>query len=100
LPCLQNDFKFSAEEVKQAEKGDKRTCYPFKGGEGAALKRLEEYLFERKAVGHYSATRNNLIGANYSSKLSPWLANGTLSARKVYHETKRFEKEEKKNEST
>jgi len=51
-------------------------------------------------VGHYNDTRNNLNGTNYSSKLSPWLANGTLSIRQVYHETKRFEKENSSNEST
>ena len=40
------------------------------------------------------------MGANYSSKLSPWLANGSLSIRKVYWETKKFEAEQTRNEST
>lgn len=48
----------------------------------------------------YNDTRNNLLGSNYSSKLSPWLANGTVSIRKVYWETRKFEKEQTRNEST
>ena len=40
------------------------------------------------------------MGVDYSSKLSPWLANGSLSIRQVYHMTRKFEREVKKNEST
>jgi len=73
---------------------------PFKGGESAGLARLEEYLFETGSLATYKETRNGLLGANYSSKLSPWLANGSLSIRKVYHETRRFENEYERNDST
>ena len=45
-------------------------------------------------------TRNELIGANYSSKLAPWFACGALSSRYVYHEVKAFEKKHHANEST
>ena len=54
----------------------------FKGGETEGLKRLEAYC--KKAVNHYSKTRQSLIGPDYSAKLSPWLANGCLSIRKIY----------------
>jgi deoxyribodipyrimidine photo-lyase len=40
------------------------------------------------------------MGADYSSKLSPWLACGAISSRYVYHETKRFEAEFLENGST
>lgn len=40
------------------------------------------------------------MGADYSSKLSPWLACGAISPRFVYHETKRFEAKHLENEST
>ena len=93
LPDLQSDLGFSEEEVKKSSAHDKRICYKFQGGEEAGLKRLDEYVFSRRAVSKYSTTRNNLIGANYSSKLSPWLANGSISPRQVYWEVKRFEKE-------
>ena len=91
-PDLKTTFGFSEEQVKAAEP-DKRSCYPFKGGEKEGLARLKEFLFTKKAIEHYKDTRNNLTGDNYSSKLSPWLANGTLSIHQVYHETKRFETE-------
>ena len=40
------------------------------------------------------------MGADYSSKLSLWLACGAISPRFVYHETKRFEENFQENEST
>jgi len=51
-------------------------------------------------VGHYATTRNSLLGSNYSSKLSPWLACGSISPRYVYFEVKSFEEKRRKNEST
>ena len=76
------------------------TAFPFQGGETAALKRLDNYFFESKKLGFYKKTRNGLIGTDFSSKFSPWLANGSLSPRTIYWEVKRFEKEHVKNEST
>jgi deoxyribodipyrimidine photo-lyase len=34
-----------------------------------------------------------LVGDEYRSELSPWLANGALSARYIYHECQRYKKE-------
>lgn len=79
---------------------DDRAAIDFKGGETEALKRLNYYFFESKKLGFYKKTRNGLLGADYSSKFSPWLANGSLSAKKIYHEVKKFEKEHYKNQST
>lgn len=78
MPKLE-DFGFTKEEIER--KVDERTCYKFDGSEEAGLKRLEEYVFKNRAVGHYNDTRNELIGSDYSSKLSPWLAIGSLSCR-------------------
>jgi deoxyribodipyrimidine photo-lyase len=100
MPDLEKDLGFTKAEVEQANERDKRGCYNFIGGEEAGLKRCKEYITQRKAVGHYAVTRNELIGEDYSSKLSPWLANGCLSIRQVYHETKQFEKDVQRNEST
>ncbi len=79
---------------------DSRTAFPFKGGEKQALKRLQEYFWETEKLADYKKTRNGLIGKDFSSKLSAWLANGSISARTLYWEVKRFEKEVRKNEST
>lgn len=76
------------------------SAFPFKGGETEAIKRLKNYFFETKKLGVYKKTRNGLIGTDFSSKLSPWLANGSLSAKHIYYEVKRFENECFKNEST
>jgi len=61
---------------------------------------MEEYINTKKSVGHYNDTRNQLIGSEYSSKLSPWFANGNLSPRAAYHATRDFQKKHGTNEST
>lgn len=79
---------------------DNRTAFPFKGGETAALERLQNYFWETKKLQVYKKTRNGLVGTDYSSKFSPWLANGSISARTIYKEVKVFEKEIIKNQDT
>ena len=72
----------------------------FAGGEAAARERLSHYLWQSRAVTHYKDTRNRLLGDDFSSKLSPWLASGCLSVRRVADELSRFESEVVANEST
>ncbi|MFS4469506.1 DASH family cryptochrome [Maribacter sp. 2210JD10-5] len=79
---------------------DARTAFPFKGGESRAIARINEYFWETKKLAYYKKTRNGLLGKDYSSKLSAWLANGSISPRTIYWEVKRFEKEIKKNQDT
>ena len=57
----------------------------WKGGEEAALARLEHYL---KKVKKYNDTRNNLLGKDYSSKLAPWISNGSISIRYIHAKVK------------
>ncbi len=79
---------------------DERTAFPFKGGEQEAEKRIKDYFWETKNLAKYKETRNGLIGTDYSSKLSAWLANGSISPKQIYYAVKRFEKEEVSNQST
>jgi deoxyribodipyrimidine photo-lyase len=79
---------------------DVRTAFPFKGGEKAGLARLQQYAWETKKLSYYKKTRNGLVGTDYSSKFSAWLANGSLSPRMIYHEIKKYESQIEKNEST
>lgn len=72
----------------------------FKGGESAAVGRLQTYFWEQDLLKVYKETRNGLLGADYSSKFSPWLALGCISPRFIYWEILRYEKERKKNQST
>jgi deoxyribodipyrimidine photo-lyase len=71
----------------------------YRGGTTAAIAHLRQYL-ERALPHSYKATRNQLHGLDYSSKLSPWLALGCISARSVMQELKQFESEQGANEGS
>ena len=79
---------------------DSRSVLDFKGGEDAALERLDQYFWDGDNLKSYKFTRNKLLGADYSSKFSPWLANGCLSPRRIYWEVGKYEEQRKKNVST
>ncbi|MDX2065845.1 MAG: DASH family cryptochrome [Fimbriimonadaceae bacterium] len=72
----------------------------FTGGETAGLARLQEYLWERDRLRVYKETRNGMLQFDDSSKLSPWLAAGCLSPRRIYAEIRRYERERVENDST
>lgn len=84
----------------ESTKPDSRAVLPFQGGEAEALKRLEHYFWQEDRLKNYKFSRNGLLGADYSSKFSPWLANGSLSPRKIFWEVKEYEEQRKKNVST
>ena len=74
---------------------DARSSFPhhtqaFAGGETTAAAHIQRY-FSTPRVSQYKATRNGLTGTDYSSKFSPWLATGALSARTAHAGLKRFE---------
>jgi deoxyribodipyrimidine photo-lyase len=79
---------------------DLREAYSFEGGELAAMRRLNAYLFDTHSISKYKETRNGLIGENYSSKFSAALAMGCLSAKYIYHAIKRYEAQFGANDST
>jgi deoxyribodipyrimidine photo-lyase len=79
---------------------DARAVLPFKGGETSALERLNEYFWAKNCLKDYKETRNGLIGADYSSKFSAWLALGCISPRCIYEEVQRYERERIANDST
>ena len=59
------------------------------GGESAALARLKHYLWDTGCISAYFDTRNGMLGPDYSTKFSPWLALGCLSPRTIHHEVLR-----------
>jgi deoxyribodipyrimidine photo-lyase len=79
---------------------DERTAFPFKGGLQKAKERLVAYFYESEKIAFYKETRNGLIGSDYSSKFSPWLALGCISPREIIYELMNFEKLKIKNDST
>jgi len=76
------------------------SAFPFKGGSEQAKRRLDHYFWDTNKLSYYKQTRNELLGINYSSKLSAWLANGSISPRQIYWEIMDYENEVKKNQST
>lgn len=79
---------------------DSRGVLAFKGGALAACERLEHYLWGTDALASYKQTRNGMIGADYSSKFSAWLANGSISARSIWHEVEVYEAKRTQNKDT
>lgn len=79
---------------------DDRAVLPFRGGETRGRDRIDEYIWREDCLKKYKATRNGLLGANYSSKFSPWLAHGCISPRTIYEEVERYEAERFDNKST
>lgn len=72
----------------------------FVGGEDQALARLSYYLEGSKLASTYKETRNGLLGTDFSTRFSAWLANGSISPRRIYHELKAYEARHGANEST
>ena len=81
-------------------KPDQRGVLDFEGGEDRAWERLQHYFWEADRLKKYKFTRNGLVGADYSSKFSAWLAQGCISPVSIYNEVQRYEAEVKKNVST
>ncbi|AFZ36505.1 cryptochrome, DASH family [Stanieria cyanosphaera PCC 7437] len=79
---------------------DKRAVLNFKGGETEALTRLNQYFWQLDCLKEYKETRNGMLGANYSSKFSPWLARGCISPRYIYEQVQKYETKRIKNDST
>jgi deoxyribodipyrimidine photo-lyase len=79
---------------------DNRTAIQFKGGESEAIKRLNYYFFESKCLSNYKETRNEMMGSDYSSKFSAWLALGCISSRFIHQELKKYESQFGNNDST
>ncbi|XP_042391481.1 cryptochrome DASH, chloroplastic/mitochondrial-like [Zingiber officinale] len=72
----------------------------FHGGENAALGRIFEYFWKKDQLKDYKETRNGMLGPDYSTKFSPWLASGSISPRYIHEEVRRYEKQRLANEST
>lgn len=69
------------------------------GGESAAARHWKQYR-DRRLPDTYKETRNGLLSFDDSSKLSPWLAWGCISARRVAHDLAVYEERHGANEGT
>ena len=78
--------------VKEPPKFPKGTksAHPFEGGETTSHERLE-HLMSSGAMTAYKDTRNGMLGEDFSSKLSAWLALGNITARQIHSSLLDFE---------
>lgn len=79
---------------------DPRAVLQFEGGETAGLARLNYYFEQPQLAKTYEETRNGMIGADYSTKFSAWLATGALSPKQIYHSLKQYEAKHGENKSS
>ncbi|WP_017292557.1 DASH family cryptochrome [Geminocystis herdmanii] len=93
IPRLQ---ELGLEDYKPSSK----SVLNLQGGETEGIKRLTDYFWQKDCLKDYKKTRNGMLGSDYSSKFSPWLALGCLSPRYIYEEVKKYEAERVKNDST
>lgn len=83
---------------------DPRSALPYQtrqwhGDEATGQAHLTGY-FDSARPGTYKATRNGLIGTDYSTKFSPWLATGAISAAQIWQALQAHEARFGGNEST
>ncbi len=113
LPRLPNEFLMN--ELRSASSRHLKTAHTtanqdlcaqlpknsidFQGGEMKAMNHLHKYL-QRRLPDTYKKTRNQLIGMDYSSKFSPWLSHGCLSARTIAKHLEDYEHQWGPNEGT
>lgn len=64
--------------------------HPFHGGSSQAHRRIQ-HLLATAGMTHYKDTRNGLLGLDYSTKLSAWLALGCITARQIHWQLIAFE---------
>ncbi|KAA8619282.1 PhrB Deoxyribodipyrimidine photolyase [Pyrenophora tritici-repentis] len=62
---------------------DAQSAHPFSGGESAGLQRIA-HLVASGAMSSYKQTRNGMLGLDFSTKLSAYLAQGHITARQVH----------------
>jgi len=83
-----------------APESDSRGVLAYHGGEMAGIARLDEYIWQHDRLRIYKETRNGMLGADYSSKFSAWLALGCLSPRYIAAQVGKYEDERIENDST
>ncbi len=93
-PPTLEELGFSTEDIERSQ----RTL--LKGGCQSGMERLKHYFWDTESITNYKETRNGLVGLDYSSKFSPYLAHGCLSPKMIYKELANYEKRVKKNSST
>ncbi|KAF1929272.1 cryptochrome DASH [Didymella exigua CBS 183.55] len=77
------DPTFGLVKPPQWPGGGVESAHPFSGGETYALERIS-HLISSGAMSSYKATRNGMLGRDFSTKLSAYLAQGHCTARQIH----------------
>ena len=99
MPTL-SDLGYNQQQIHHANTVHERGVMSFIGGETAALARCKEFIWDKDLIKVYFDTRNGLIGPDYSTKFSPWLAHGNISPRYIAKECRNYEEIRVANKST
>lgn len=108
IPQLENTFLTEIEigtipqlsQFFEDTKCNTHNGYVLKGGEDAAIERLNYYFSNNQLASKYYDTRNESRGMDYSTKFSAYLSSGCLSPKYVYKQLKIYEQEHGENKST
>ncbi|NGN96831.1 DASH family cryptochrome [Grimontia sp. S25] len=73
---------------------------PYHGGEDSGMVQLNQFFWKTQGLKNYKETRNGLDGWQFSSRLSAWLANGSISPRIVAAELDNYEYRHGRSDST
>lgn len=92
LPALK-DFGFE----KPAK--EKRAAFDWQGGEEEGLDRLHHYVLGSRNVVSFYSKRNEMMGSDFSTKLSPYLSLGCISPQHVWHKVEELETRKKDRNS-
>ena len=84
------------DEVEEEPRG----VFEHRGGEEAAQERLKDYLWQRRRLETLKETRHDLLDPDATTRLSPWLALGALSPRRIWTEIKAYEETYGESDST
>lgn len=103
-PLPSKRFKSATMNIFLEEIKNEKSSFPylenqFLGGEKSALAHIENYLL-KKLPHSYKETRNQLLGIDFSTKFSPWLSIGCISAKYIAAKLKEFEDQFGANESS
>jgi deoxyribodipyrimidine photo-lyase len=96
---LLNVKSFQLPNYKNAYRGSVDFLNHYTICENGAQSYAMDYFSDKKAL-EYKQTRNELMGNDFSTKFSVWLAHGLISARQIFTSLKNYEENNGANEST
>lgn len=106
LPSLPDQISFGTPYTSDMRSPavDHRSAFPYQsapwhGDQTHGQQHLECY-FDSTLPRVYKETRNQLIGTDYSTKFSPWLAVGAISAAQIWQALQQHEVKHGANDST